>query len=327
MSRSRKGGSRGGYGGGRSRGGRGGGGGRFGQFVFAIFVLSAIVAVYQIPYDPGVKGIVNIAKSKAENAGAWAEGVAPSIEEWVGGILRGGREAPTGIDIPYGDKYEESSGGGGNDVGSYDNPGGNTTEGETYGSSGEAVAGAIKIVDQLKVAEAENVSYKRDKWKHWSSVRSCLDTRQAVLIRDAVEGSVVMKDKKGKETTDTSVGCTVVSGKWLDPYSGKEFTNPKDLDIDHFIPLKYAATHNGQGFSEEKKEQFANDMKSNPYHLVAVSASENRKKSDKGPGSYLPPNESFHCTYAVTWVDISKNYDLSISSKDKETITKILSTC
>lgn len=318
MSRSRKGSSR--------RGGSRNGAGRFGQFVFAIFVLAGIVAVYQIPYDPGVKGITNIAKSKAENAGEWAQGIAPSIEKFVGDLLRGGRPAPTEIGIPGGEGYPEGGGGTGSDPGSYDNPG-NTQPGETYDSSPEKVSGAIKLVNELTVSEAADVKYDRDEWKHWTNVRSCLDTRNAVLIRDAVEGSLVMKDKNGEETTDTSKGCTVISGKWVDPYSGNEFTDPKALDIDHFIPLKYAATHQGQNFSKSKKEQYANDMESHPLHLIAVSAKENRTKKDKGPSAYLPPNKSFHCTYATTWVEISKNYDLSISSKDKETITSILSAC
>ena len=37
-------------------------------------------------------------------------------------------------------------------------------------------------------------------------------------------------------------------------------------------------------------------------HLIAVSASANRSKSDQGPEEWRPPDESYWCDYAVDWV-------------------------
>lgn len=40
----------------------------------------------------------------------------------------------------------------------------------------------------------------------------------------------------------TNERCTVTTGNWTSPYDGVTFDTGRDLDIDHFIPLKNAWT-------------------------------------------------------------------------------------
>lgn len=279
-------------------------GGTANKIVWFLVVGGLIFAFFQIPYDPGVKGVMGVIEGKSKTVQSWAENAGPNIAEFFGDMIKGG-DSPqsSNPEAPSYTPYEP-----------------NTTGTD---STVEEVSGSLK---GLTVAEAEKVSYDRDEWNHWTNVRSCWTVREAVLVRDAVAGSVVLKDKDGKETTNVDAACEVTGGKWIDPYSGKEFTNPKDLDIDHMVPLKYTATHGGQAWDKGKKEQYANDM-SFPSHLLAVSASENRSKSDKGPGSWKPSNYSYQCQYATSWITVSKNYGLTVSSKDADTLNEMLKTC
>lgn len=167
---------------------------------------------------------------------------------------------------------------------------------------------ALDTLDKLKVEEAQSVAYDRAQWKHWTG--SPCNTRMEVLKRDG-------KDVK------TDAKCKVTSGTWVDVYSNDTFTEAGKLDIDHLIPLGYAAKHGGQSWDKSKKEEFANDMS----HLLAVSAKENRSKSDKGPGKYMPPNKAYHCEYAKIWVSTSSKYGLSIDKSDRVALTAALQKC
>lgn len=167
---------------------------------------------------------------------------------------------------------------------------------------------ALAQLDKIVVRDRKEVSYKRSEWKHWTG--SPCDTREKVL-----------KSQGAKVKTDDY--CKAVSGTWVDPYSGDTFKDASKLDIDHVIPLSAAAQSGGQAWSREKKEKFANDTS----QLLAVSAGENRKKSDKGPGDYMPPNKDFRCDYAKLWIDTALKYELSIEKSDKTALTAALRKC
>lgn len=156
----------------------------------------------------------------------------------------------------------------------------------------------------------EDIEYVRSEWKHWTG--SPCNARQQVLI---AQGEDVKSDKKT---------CKIISGKWNDPYNTEySFTDSSKIDVDHVIPLGYAARYGGQEWSSEKKEKFANDLS----QLLAVSASENRSKSDKGPSEYMPANKAFHCEYSKIWVTTAKKYELTIDEKDKKALQKTLRKC
>lgn len=115
-------------------------------------------------------------------------------------------------------------------------------------------------------------SYSRTDYKHWIDAdKDCQDTRQEVLIIESLEKPIL--DQKG---------CRVVKGKWRDPYTDKYFTNPNDLDVDHFVSLKEVDRSGGSKWDKEKKMQYANDL-TNPETLIAVDKSANRSKADKDP--------------------------------------------
>lgn len=182
-------------------------------------------------------------------------------------------------------------------------------------------------LNSLTIANASGVKYDRGEWHHWNDLTPCWNVRDEVLYRDAVQdGTLTLLDKNKVRTSDKAKACYVAGGTWNDPYTGTVFTNPEDLDIDHMIPLNYAAQHGGQAWDSGKKESYANNM-DYAHHLIAVSASANRSKSDKGPGEWKPANTSDYCTYATDWVNISSTWGLSVAQSDKDALSGMLATC
>ncbi len=198
----------------------------------------------------------------------------------------------------------------------------------------------MDLLSKLKVSGSEEIEYNRAEWKHWSNVegKACWNTREEILHRDAEEGTVVYLDKKMNVTENYDEACAIGrpieekgklrvdtknSGEWVDPYSGKSITTSSDLDIDHIVPLKYAAENGGQSWDEDMKEQFAND----PDNLLATSAKENRSKGAKGPSGYIPPYKGYRCQYAKSFTGVASKYGLSITEKDSKALDKILSDC
>lgn len=181
-----------------------------------------------------------------------------------------------------------------------------------------------ELLGALTINDAKKVDYDRNEWKHWIPTENkCWNTREEVLYRDAVKGSTTLLDKNKKETKDKSQACYITGGKWIDVYSGQEINSPRQIDIDHIIPLSYVAQHGGQDWSAEEKMKYAND----PEVLLAVSARENRSKSDKGPADYMPPNKEYQCSYSKQFIHVADKYTISITPKDKKVLNDGLKTC
>ena len=165
----------------------------------------------------------------------------------------------------------------------------------------------ITVRDTIYIeAGAPVIPYDRDLYKHWIDAdRDCQDTRQEVLISESLQ-PVVLDDR----------GCRVVSGEWLDLYTGQTFTDPSRLDIDHFIPLSEAHRSGADTWTLEQRQSFANDL-TNEHSLIAVSASANRSKGDRDPPNWLPPNESFQCEYIKRWVAVKEYFNLNMDATER----------
>ena len=138
--------------------------------------------------------------------------------------------------------------------------------------------------------------YDRALYGSWiDSDGDCQNTRQE-LLAELSTAAVTWNEK----------GCTANVGRWLDPYSGKLFTNARDLDIDHLVPLAYAHARGAALWSEDKRRAFAND----PRNLFAVEAGLNRSKGAQGPTDWMPPSRDFQCQYLLRFDRIMKTYGL-----------------
>lgn len=156
--------------------------------------------------------------------------------------------------------------------------------------------------------------YSRKDWPHWVDFdHDCQDARAEALISAS---TTPVKFKRNK-------GCVVSHGNWLDPYTGKTFTEANKLDIDHIIPLKEAHISGGDVWSQEQRQSFAND----PENLIVVSASENRKKGAKDPAQWLPDTVSYRCEYVKRWSHVKTKYGLVLDAQEENAIKAVLANC
>ena len=152
--------------------------------------------------------------------------------------------------------------------------------------------------------------YDRDDWGGWiDEDGDGLNTRHEVLAEESLIKPIVSNNK-------------VISGKWFDKYTGKYFTNPSDLDIDHLVPLKNAYISGASNWSKKKKSIYYNYLKYD-NHLIAVSKSANRNKSDKSPVEWLPPNKDYQCEYVWEWFKIKTAWGLTIEEGFDEVSNRV----
>jgi len=165
-------------------------------------------------------------------------------------------------------------------------------------------------------AQPPTLPYSRNLYGSWiDEDGDCQNTRQEVLIAESL---VPVELNSG--------GCRVVSGAWLDPFTDRTFTDPGELDIDHFIPLAEAHRSGANSWTPQHRRDFANDL-SFPGSLIAVSASANRSKGDRDPADWLPPNQDFHCEYVRTWIIAKAYWGLTMDDVERSTVYLILGEC
>jgi hypothetical protein len=172
---------------------------------------------------------------------------------------------------------------------------------------------ALSVLATITVQNEYKTGYSRSLFKHWidANVNGC-DTREEVLIAES----------QSKPQVD-AYGCKVIEGDWLSPYDNVMHTNPSDLDIDHMVPLKEAWDSGAWNWTATQRQTFANDL-SDPRALIAVTAGQNRSKSDRDPSNWIPPQSSYVCTYLSEWVAIKARWNLSMDQSEFGRIKNLL---
>ena len=172
---------------------------------------------------------------------------------------------------------------------------------------------ATAQLDALTVAAAHSMTgYSRDRFPHWRKVDENCDVRDAVLKRDGT----------GVKATRT---CKVTKGTWLSQYDAKTFKNPDLIDIDHMVPLANAWRSGADGWTDDQRAEFANDL-TRPQ-LIAVSRSTNRSKGDQDPSTWKPANRDFWCEYARRWIVVKAFWKLTVTDREKSALREMLGTC
>src|SRR3990167_2596798 len=169
-----------------------------------------------------------------------------------------------------------------------------------------ALAVRVAISGSAAIAQP---SYRRADWRYWLEADGdCQNTRQEVLIEESLIQVTLSPD-----------GCRVLAGQWLDPYGGEGYTDPRQLDIDHVVPLGAAHRMGGWRWSRMRKAEFANDPGA-PPHLTAPTARMNRQEGDRGPATWLPPRTRSQCRYVRAWQAIATRWALALSPADQAAV-------
>jgi hypothetical protein len=179
------------------------------------------------------------------------------------------------------------------------------------------VGSALALLQTIRVENEYQVGYDRTLFEHWRDIDGdgC-DSRDQVLKRDSI--SLPQVDP---------VNCNVIAGDWVSPYDGAKWSNPSDIDIDHVVALKEAWDSGAWAWSAAQRKAYANDTSDNRT-LLAVTDSVNQSKSDKDPSNWLPPLQSYTCTYLGNWIAVKVRWGLSMDSSEFGRIKNLLqSTC
>lgn len=167
--------------------------------------------------------------------------------------------------------------------------------------------------DNLVTAQDHDFGYSRSYFNLWIDAdKNGCNTRAEVLIEEAI-----IKPKIGKN-------CSLVGGKWVSLYDGKTFLKSSELDIDHTVPLAEAWKSGAWAWTDEQRQMYANDIR-DPRVLIAVSASQNRSKSDSDVSKWLPPKNV--CTYISNWIAVKLRYSLTVDNTEANTLNTYISRC
>ncbi|HET6496834.1 MAG TPA: HNH endonuclease family protein [Thermoleophilia bacterium] len=144
--------------------------------------------------------------------------------------------------------------------------------------------------------------------------RNCRSTRNDILVREALPYSLRMSED----------GCKVLSGLWVDPYSGAfiEGTPSGTIEIDHLLPQ--SAARSMRRWDRETFEQFYRD----PLNLTVSSRAANQAKSNRFPLSdWLPENEKATCWVTRRLDAVRRKYELRFKPLDMLHLSEWLERC
>lgn len=179
-------------------------------------------------------------------------------------------------------------------------------------SGGRLPKGLAQNHSMLSMKDSSN-SYDRSAFGHgWDDTDGdCQNSRAEALIATSSTTVRFATDRK----------CRVITGRWISPFTGKVIQNSSEIDIDHVVPLKWAWNRGAKGWSQAKRERFANDI----VNLWPVELSLNRSKGARGPVEWLPP--SSQCGYVARFLRIVKQYDLKPMASETEWMRSFLDGC
>ena len=195
-------------------------------------------------------------------------------------------------------------------------------------SSQEEIARARKALGTLAVIAAPDVApdYRRaafgDAWT--DTDRNGCNQRDDVLLRDLVSTAPHTVGRQGSCDHD------VLSGTWVDPYSGtsitltdaKELGQAESVQVDHIVALSVAWRYGARSWTPQRRLLFANDLR----ELVASGGASNQSKGGSNAAEWQPVRGA-QCGYAVRYVTVKAAYALATDAAEQRTLAAMLATC
>lgn len=163
--------------------------------------------------------------------------------------------------------------------------------------------GVFPIIVSSQIIQNETFfEYDRNTFGDWKDEnRNCINTRHEVLIRDALQYQL---DEQG---------CKVVSGLWIDFYTGEYLDDVSLIDIDHVVPLKEIWDSGGSAYSKTMLRTMFNDID----NLVVTHRKINRSKGSWEPHEWHRFDElSNYCGFLSKWTNFKMKYYLTFDQTE-----------
>jgi hypothetical protein len=160
----------------------------------------------------------------------------------------------------------------------------------------------LAMLETLPVqAEGGRAGYDRALFKHWDDDdHDGCDTRCEVLS----------SQRRG-------------DGSWLSEWDGYTTSNTSELQIDHVVALAEAWDSGADRWTAAQRDEFA-DYQPN---LLAVTASENERKSDRDAAEWFPSRAEADCLWSSTVVRVKSHWHLSVDQAEHDALVNLLQTC
>jgi hypothetical protein len=113
--------------------------------------------------------------------------------------------------------------------------------------------------------------------------------------------------------------CRVLTGLWIDPYTGERITVAAELQVDHLIPLAWAWEHGADSWTQEERQEFSLDQD----YLRVVSQHANASKGDSGPTEWLPTAGIAQCDYVSDFRTGVAVYGLQLSEAEQRNLEEL----
>ncbi|VXC25122.1 HNH endonuclease [Pseudoclavibacter sp. 8L] len=199
--------------------------------------------------------------------------------------------------------------------------------GEVEAAAAEGDAPASFAADALDVLGKLDVA-PRDEWQEFDREGSFgegwqdPDGNGCDARNDALAASMT-------EVNRNRDGCRVDTGVFVDPYSGDEIDFQRGPDtsplvqIDHVVALANAWRTGAKDLSFEERVELSND----PMNLQATAGWVNDDKKSQDAANWLPPQESYHCTYVARQIVVKATYSLWVTQAEHDAMRDVLEDC
>ena len=190
---------------------------------------------------------------------------------------------------------------------------GEINEDQTIGEPGDSGEPSnIGLLFGYTVAIGQVLTPDYDRPATWDdSDNDCISDRHEILIAQHDSGN------GEHDLVMSSSGCSVISGRWIDPYDGIAYYSASDVEIDHVVAL-YESWISGLGnLTASEQRIFANTGRTvagtkpeTSHQFLAVGSASNSSKGSLDPAQWMPNESSYHCTYLKKWVLVKAQNDL-----------------
>lgn len=121
-------------------------------------------------------------------------------------------------------------------------------------------------------------------------------------------------------------GCRVVSGEWIDPWTGRLHGNADDMAVVPAVPFAEAMRSGAGEWADSWLEAYVSDLET-PWAMLAVAKGSASERGGRDPASWLPANDRLRCDYVSMWVAVKHRWRLGADAREMKIVRQALAAC
>ena len=170
---------------------------------------------------------------------------------------------------------------------------------------------------RMSVADEVAAVYQGAQWGQWvDDDDDCLNTRHEALLAHS-ETPVTYADE-GE--------CRVARGRWTDAFTGEVLEDADDVAVVHMVPLPEAHRSGGHRWTSAGRVEYRNHL-AELRHLRTVSRATAAARAERGPHLWRPESWSHWCDYAMDWIGVKGQWNLSVGEAERQALEEMLNIC